>query len=89
MSTHNECTVYLQGIWGIQVCCKIQGIPCIFQVILSPATHLYFDHPYEPDPEDRGLYWAVRHVDTQRVFSLMPDSFYDNIGKSYCFLVYT
>ena len=23
--------------------------------------------PHEPDLEDRGLYWAVRHVDTRQV----------------------
>ena len=23
---------------------------------------MYFDHPYEPDPEERGFYWAPRSV---------------------------
>lgn len=27
-----------------------------YKVILSQATYLYFDHPYEPDPEERGCY---------------------------------
>ncbi|CAG5129713.1 unnamed protein product [Candidula unifasciata] len=31
-----------------------------YKVILSHATHLYFDHPDEPDPEERGNYWATR-----------------------------
>ncbi|GFR93969.1 beta-hexosaminidase [Elysia marginata] len=43
-----------------------------YQVILAPGTHLYFDHPHEPDPEERGLFWACRYVDTRKVFSFMP-----------------
>lgn len=46
---------------------------------MSPSTHLYLDHPYEPDPEERGLYWATRFVDTKKVFAFQPDSFHDNI----------
>ena len=53
----------------------------LFQVIISPATHLYLDHPYEPDPEERGLYWATRFVDTKKVFNFLPDSFHDNIDE--------
>ena len=40
----------------------------VFQVVLAHATHLYFDHPQEPDPEDRGYYWATRFIDTQKTF---------------------
>lgn len=43
-----------------------------YHVILAPGTHLYFDHPHEPDPEERGLFWACRFVDTRKVFSFMP-----------------
>lgn len=46
---------------------------------MSHATHLYFDHPHEPDPEERGLYWATRFTNTRKTFSFMPDSMYDNI----------
>jgi len=46
----------------------------LLQVILTPASHLYFDHPYEPDPEDRGLYWAARYTDTHKVFGYMPEN---------------
>ncbi len=45
---------------------------------MSQATHLYFDHPYEPDPDQRGLYWAGRFLDTRKVFSFMPGRLYDN-----------
>ncbi|XP_053373998.1 beta-hexosaminidase-like [Mercenaria mercenaria] len=49
-----------------------------YKVILSMATHLYFDHPYEPDPEERGLYWATRYIDTYKVFGFMPMNIYAN-----------
>lgn len=49
-----------------------------YQVILSHATHLYFDHPYETHPEERGYYWAARYTDTNKVFSYMPDNLYAN-----------
>ena len=48
-------------------------------MILSQATHLYFDHPYEPDPEENGFYWATRFIDTQKVFSFMANDIYENI----------
>ena len=47
---------------------------------MSHATHLYFDHPYEPDPVERGFYWATRYTDTRKVFNYLPDRLYDNIG---------
>lgn len=46
---------------------------------MAQATHLYFDHPYEPDPEERGFYWATRFTDTLKVFGFMPDDLYANI----------
>lgn len=49
-----------------------------FQVIMAQATHLYFDHPYEPDPEERGLYWAPRFTNTRKTFSFMPSDLYAN-----------
>ncbi len=39
------------------------------QVVLSAATHLYFDHPSEPDPDERGFYWATRYTDMHKTFS--------------------
>jgi len=41
-------------------------------VVISSATHLYLDHRQEPDPEDRGLYWATAFTDTKKVFGFMP-----------------
>lgn len=39
-------------------------------------SHLYFDHPYEPNPEENGLYWATRFTDTRKVFSFEPENIY-------------
>lgn len=43
---------------------------------MAQATHLYFDHPYEPDPEERGYYWAPRFTDTRKTFGFMPEDLY-------------
>lgn len=50
----------------------------ILKVVLTQATHLYFDHPYEPDPEERGYYWAPRFIDTRKTFGFMSDEIYAN-----------
>ncbi|KAK7102432.1 beta-hexosaminidase-like [Littorina saxatilis] len=49
-----------------------------FKVVMAQATHMYFDHPYEPDPEERGLYWAPRFTHTRKAFSFMPTDLYAN-----------
>lgn len=49
-----------------------------YQVVLSHGTHLYFDHPYEVHPEERGYYWAARFTDVQKIFNYMPDALYAN-----------
>ncbi|KAL4222217.1 hypothetical protein ACF0H5_018255 [Mactra antiquata] len=59
------------------------GMPITFssagyKVIISMATHLYFDHPYEPDPEERGLHWATRFIDTYKTFGLIPLDIFAN-----------
>jgi len=41
------------------------------QVILSHATHLYLDHPYEPDFDELGLFWATSYIDTRKVFEYL------------------
>ena len=40
-------------------------------MILSHATHLYLDHPYEPDFDEPGLYWAASYIDTRKVFEYL------------------
>lgn len=49
------------------------------QVIMSQATHLYFDHPQEPSPEERGFYWATRYTDTKKAFYFQPDDLWANV----------
>ncbi|XP_055867810.1 uncharacterized protein LOC106055747 isoform X2 [Biomphalaria glabrata] len=50
-----------------------------FKVVMVHSSHFYFDHPYEPDPEERGFYWATRFTDTKKSFSYNAVRFYDNI----------
>ncbi|KAJ7372795.1 hypothetical protein OS493_016714 [Desmophyllum pertusum] len=49
-----------------------------YKVVMTQATHLFFDHPYEPDPEERGYYWATRFTNTRKTFGFMPDNLYAN-----------
>ncbi|MBE0363174.1 hexosaminidase [Pseudoalteromonas ulvae UL12] len=49
-----------------------------YQVVMSHGTHLYFDHPYEAHPEERGYYWATRATNTEKAFGYMPDYVYAN-----------
>ncbi|MGL4829465.1 MAG: family 20 glycosylhydrolase [Vibrio sp.] len=49
-----------------------------YGVIYNQATHFYFDHPHEPDPQERGYYWAPRFTDTRKTFSFMPNDLYAN-----------
>ncbi|WP_157484946.1 family 20 glycosylhydrolase [Gilvimarinus polysaccharolyticus] len=49
-----------------------------YQVVMSQATHLYFDHPYEVHPDERGYYWAARATSVAKVFGFMPDNLYAN-----------
>ena len=49
-----------------------------YKTVMCQATHLYFDMPYEPDPEERGFYWATRYTDTQKTFGFIPDDLYAN-----------
>ncbi|MDP5213538.1 carbohydate-binding domain-containing protein [Pseudoalteromonas tunicata] len=49
-----------------------------YQVVMSHGTHLYFDHPYEAHPEERGYYWATRATNTEKAFGYMPDDVYAN-----------
>ncbi|PVD24214.1 hypothetical protein C0Q70_14684 [Pomacea canaliculata] len=49
-----------------------------YKVVMAQATHLYFDQPYEPDPEERGIYWASRVTSTKKTFSFMPSDLYAN-----------
>ncbi|XP_045212514.2 uncharacterized protein LOC123563659 [Mercenaria mercenaria] len=80
LKTRNNIAIQANTIWelgGGSQAYKLANAG--YKVILGPATVLYFDHPQEPDPEERGLYWATRFTDTLEVLKFMPDSLYDNI----------
>ncbi|WP_213995978.1 family 20 glycosylhydrolase [Arsukibacterium sp.] len=49
-----------------------------YDVVQSPGTNLYFDHPQEAHPAERGYYWAARYTDTEKVFFYRPDHLYHN-----------
>ncbi|MBV2130132.1 family 20 glycosylhydrolase [Arsukibacterium indicum] len=49
-----------------------------YNVVQSPGTNLYFDHPQEAHPAERGYYWAARSTDTEKVFFYRPDHLYHN-----------
>ncbi|MDP4527526.1 family 20 glycosylhydrolase [Alkalimonas delamerensis] len=49
-----------------------------YQVVQSAGTNLYFDHPQDVHPEERGYYWAARYTDTEKVFFYRPDHLYSN-----------
>ncbi|XP_067653769.1 beta-hexosaminidase-like [Haliotis asinina] len=54
-----------------------------YKVVLGHSTHLYLDHPQEPDPRERGLFWATRYTDARKMFWYMPDDVYSNVDVTY------
>ena len=50
----------------------------IFKVVITPATHVYLDHPEEPDHRERGFYWATRYTDMKQILSFQPFDIYAN-----------
>ncbi|QOC21763.1 carbohydate-binding domain-containing protein [Wenzhouxiangella sp. AB-CW3] len=53
-----------------------------YEVVQSAATHLYFDHPQEAHPAERGYYWATRYTDTGDVFFYRPDHYFSNAERT-------
>ncbi|KAJ8311017.1 hypothetical protein KUTeg_011462 [Tegillarca granosa] len=49
-----------------------------YKVVLGHATHLYFDHAQEPNPEEKGLYWATRYTSMRKTFGYLPDDLFGN-----------
>jgi len=45
-----------------------------WNVVLSIPDVLYFDFPYEVDPNERGYHWASRRVNTRSIYNFMPDN---------------
>ncbi|XP_067666725.1 uncharacterized protein [Haliotis asinina] len=53
-----------------------------YELVVASSKHLNLDAPYEPDPQERGQYWASRYSDTKKVFEFMPGDIYSNIHKN-------
>ena len=47
-------------------------------MVLAHATHLYLDHPHEPDGDEPGLFWATRSIGTKKAFSYIPGAGHTN-----------
>lgn len=54
-----------------------------YDVVISGATHLYFDHPHEASAGERGYHWATRFTDLAKVFGFMPDNLYANADRTF------
>lgn len=54
-----------------------------YDVVISGATHLYFDHPHEASAGERGYHWATRYTDLAKVFGFMPDNLYANADRTF------
>ena len=54
-----------------------------YDVVISGATHLYFDHPHEASASERGYHWATRYTDLPKVFGFMPDNLYANADRTF------
>lgn len=54
-----------------------------YKVVLNHATHLFLDFPSEPDPEERGYYWATRVIPLRKTFTYCPDDIYANIDADF------
>ena len=49
-----------------------------YKTVITPASHLYFDHPEEPDTNERGYYWATRFTDMERTRDQLTPSSIDD-----------
>ena len=49
--------------------------------MLSSPDYIYLDHPYEPDGEERGKYWATTYTDTRKIFNFAPEELYEHIDE--------
>jgi len=53
-----------------------------FDIIMSNPDYLYFDFPYEVNPEERGYYWAARFNSVYKVFTFAPENLAQNAETS-------
>lgn len=53
-----------------------------FEIIMCNPDYLYFDFPYEVNPEERGYYWAARFNSVYKVFTFAPENMPQNAETS-------
>ena len=53
-----------------------------FDIIMANPDYLYFDFPYEVNPEERGYYWAARFNSVYKVFTFAPENLAQNAETS-------
>lgn len=53
-----------------------------FDIIMANPDYLYFDFPYEVNPEERGYYWAARFNSVYKIFSFAPENLAQNAETS-------
>jgi len=51
-------------------------------IIMANPDYLYFDFPYEVNPEERGYYWGARYNSVHKVFSFAPENLAQNAETS-------
>ena len=49
-----------------------------FKVVLCPATNMYFDFAWNPNPEETGLDWGG-YTDLRKPFQFVPLDYYRNV----------
>lgn len=54
-----------------------------YKVIISNPDYVYFDMPYEVNPNESGYYWASRFNDERKIFSFAPDNLPQNAETSF------
>ncbi len=45
-----------------------------WDIVVSTPDVMYFDSPYETDPNEPGYYWPSRGTNTRKIFNFMPDN---------------
>jgi len=75
--------------WGVHRQVSEQSLRG-WSVVLSIPDVLYFDFPYQIDPEEPGYNWASRRITTRSLFNFMPDNLpihaefrLDTLGKNF------
>ncbi|WP_058911683.1 beta-N-acetylhexosaminidase [Entomohabitans teleogrylli] len=53
-----------------------------YEVTISNPDYVYFDFPYEVNPQEPGYYWGTRFSDERKVFSFAPNNLPQNAETS-------